>query len=65
MTWGAPSEDTPAGTQAFNEELGRMNLLSYPVSTLPSMLIMVALFYSLARTLNQLAGLKLTAALKR
>lgn len=56
---------SPAGTQAFNEELGRMNLLSYPVIALPSMLIMVALFYYLARTLNQLAGLKLTEALKR
>lgn len=61
-TWVVTS---PAGTQAFNEELGRMNLLSYPVIALPSMLIMVALFYYLARTLNQLAGLKLTEALKR
>ena len=56
---------SPAGTQAFNEELGRMNLLSYPVIALPSMLIMLALFYYLARTLNELAGLKLTEALKR
>ncbi len=61
-TWVVTS---PAGTQAFNEELGRMNLLSYPVIALPSMLIMVALFYYLARTLNHLAGLKLTEALKR
>lgn len=56
---------SPAGTQAFNEELGRMNLLSYPVIALPSMLIMLALFYYLARTLYQLAGLKLSEALKR
>lgn len=55
---------SPAGTQAFNEELGRMNLLSYPVIALPSMLIMLALFYYLARSLNQLAGLKMTHALK-
>ena len=61
-TWVVTS---PAGTQAFNEELGRMNLLSYPVIALPSMLIMLALFYYLARTLNQLAGLKLTEALRR
>jgi len=60
-TWVVTS---PAGTQAFNEELGRMNLLSYPVIALPSMLIMLALFSYLARTLNQLAGLKLTEALK-
>ena len=61
-TWVVTS---PAGTQAFNEELGRMNLLSYPVIALPSMLIMLALFSYLARALNQLAGLKLTEALKR
>ena len=42
-----------------------MNMLSYPVIALPSMLIMLALFYYLARTLNQLAGLKLVEALKR
>lgn len=56
---------SPAGTQAFNEELGHMNLLSYPVIALPSMLIILALFYYLARSLNQLAGLKLSEALKR
>jgi intracellular septation protein A len=56
---------SPAGTQAFNEELGRMNMLSYPVIALPSMLLMLALFYYLARSLNQLAGLKLSEALKR
>lgn len=61
-TWVVTS---PAGTQAFNEELGHMNLLSYPVIALPSMLIMLALFYYLARSLQQLAGLKLTEALKR
>lgn len=61
-TWVVTS---PAGTQAFNEELGRMNMLSYPVIALPSMLLMLALFYYLARSLNQLAGLKLTEALKR
>ena len=61
-TWIVTS---PAGTQAFNEELGQMTLLSYPVIALPSMLIMMALFYYLAKSLQQLAGLKLTEALKR
>ena len=61
-TWVVTS---PAGTQAFNEELGQMTLLSYPVIALPSMLIMLALFFYLARSINQLAGLKLTEALKR
>lgn len=52
--------NSPAGTPAFNEELGRMNLLSYPVIVLPSMLIMIAVFYYLSRTIYELAGLKLT-----
>lgn len=54
---------SPSGTPAFNEELGRLTLLSYPMIALPSMLIMmVALFY-LARSIRELAGLKLTDAL--
>ena len=61
-TWIVTS---PSGTQAFNEELGRMTLLSYPVIALPSMLIMLALLYYLARSLNQLAGMKLAEAIKR
>ena len=60
-TWIVSS---PAGTPAFNEELGRMNLLSYPVIALPSMLIMIAIFYYLSRTIYELAGLKLTEAMK-
>lgn len=56
--------NSPAGTPAFNEELGRMNLLSYPVIALPSMLIMIAVFYYLSRAIYELAGLKLTEAIK-
>ena len=55
---------SPAGTPAFNEELGRLTLLSYPMIALPSMLIMMAVLYYLARTIRELAGLKLTEALK-
>lgn len=57
--------NSPAGTPAFNEELGRMNLLSYPVIALPSMLIMAAVFYYLSRSIHELAGLKLTEAIKQ
>jgi len=56
--------NSPAGTPAFNEELGRMNLLSYPVIVLPSMLIMIAVLYYLSRAINKLAGLKLAEAMK-
>ncbi|KVW96652.1 VC0807 family protein [Thiobacillus denitrificans] len=55
---------SPSGTPAFNEELGRLTLLSYPMIALPSMLIMMAALYYLARTIRELAGLKLAEALK-
>ena len=60
-TWIVTS---PSGTTAFNEELGRLTLLSYPMIALPSMLIMAAALYYLVRTIHTLAGLKLTDALK-
>ncbi len=60
-TWIVTS---PTGTPAFNEELGRLTLLSYPMIVLPSMLIMMAVLYYLARTIRELAGLKLAEALK-
>ena len=55
---------SPTGTPAFNEELGQLTLLSYPMIALPSMLIMMAALYYLARTIRELAGLKLAEALK-
>lgn len=55
---------SPTGTPAFNEELGRLTLLSYPMIALPSMLIMTAALYYLARSIRELAGLKLSEALK-
>lgn len=55
---------SPAGIPAFNEELGRLTLLSYPMIALPSMLIMMAVLYYLARSIHKLAGLKLAEALK-
>ncbi len=48
-----------AGTEAFNEELGRLTLLSYPVIALPSMVMMAALLWWLASQARQLTGLTL------
>lgn len=56
---------SPAGTPGFNEELGRMNLLSYPMIALPATLIMMVVLYYLARSIHQLTGLKFTEALKQ
>ena len=61
-TWIVTS---PAGSQAFNEELGRLTLMSYPMIALPATLMMVAVLYYLARAVRQLAGLKLTDMLKQ
>lgn len=53
-TWIVTS---PTGTEAFNEELGRLTLLSYPMIALPSMLMMMAVLYYLVRSVRHLAGL--------
>jgi len=50
---------SPSGSTAFNEELGQMTLLSYPVIAIPSMLMMVAIFYYLWRTIHGMTGLTL------
>lgn len=50
---------SPAGSAAFNEELGQMTLLSYPVIALPSTVMMMAIFYYLWRTIHGMTGLKL------
>ncbi len=50
---------SPAGTEAFNEELGQMTLYSYPVIALPSMVMMLGIFYYLWRTIRDLTGLEL------
>ena len=48
---------SPSGSTAFNEELGQMTLLSYPVIVIPSMVMMVGIFYYLWRTIHGLTGL--------
>jgi intracellular septation protein A len=47
---------SPSGTQAFNEELGRMTLVSYPMIAIPSMIMMMLIFYYLWRTIRRLTG---------
>jgi len=48
---------SPSGSVAFNEELGRLTLLSYPMIAIPSMLMMLAIFYYLWRTIHGMTGL--------
>ena len=55
-TWIVTS---PAGSAAFNEELGQLTLISYPVIVIPSMAMMFAIFYFLWRSIHGLTDLKL------
>lgn len=48
---------SPAGSAAFNEELGQMTLLSYPMIAIPSTLMMIAIIYYLWRTIHGMTGL--------
>ncbi|GAB4330779.1 MAG: hypothetical protein OHK0038_05310 [Flammeovirgaceae bacterium] len=48
---------SPPGTPAFNEELGRMTALSFPVIAVPSTLIMFVALWYLVRKLSKLTQL--------
>lgn len=55
---------SPAGTEAFNAELGRLALLSYPLIALPSMAMTLGIVVHLARGARQLTGLTLGEMLR-
>ncbi|MDJ0833488.1 MAG: VC0807 family protein [Gammaproteobacteria bacterium] len=59
-TWIVTS---PSGSAMFNEELGRLTLISYPVIAIPSMVMMLAIFYFIWRSVHNLTGLKLEEVL--
>jgi len=50
---------SPTGSPGFNEELGRLTLVSYPMIAIPSMILMFGVLYYLWKTLHGLTGLKL------
>ncbi len=50
---------SPAGSTAFNEELGRMTALSYPVIVIPSMAIMIVALWYLLRQIRTLTHMEL------
>ncbi len=50
---------SPAGTPAFNEELGEMTLLSYPMIAVPSMIMMLGIMTFLWRTVRGMTGARL------
>lgn len=50
---------SPAGTTKFNEQLGEMTMLSYPVIAIPSMIMLIAIMFYVVKSLMKLTGLKL------
>jgi hypothetical protein len=52
------------GTTAFNEELGRMTALSYPVIVVPSMIIMIAALWYLFSRIRRLTDMDMEQILK-
>lgn len=50
---------SPSGSAAFNEELGQMTLLSYPIIAIPTTIMMMTIMYYLWRAIHDLTGLKL------
>ncbi len=49
----------PAGTVEFNEQLGRMQWMSWPVIVLPSMAMMMAALWGLLNGIKRLTGMEL------
>ena len=48
---------SPPGTEAFNAELGKMNALSWPVISLPTMAILMVILWKLIGGIGKLTGL--------
>lgn len=51
---------SPAGTVAFNEELGHMTLMSYPIIAIPSMVMLGGLMFYVTKVIKNLTGYKFT-----
>ncbi len=49
---------SPPGTEAYNAELGKMTALSFPVITIPSMVVMIVAILYLFRNITRLTHLR-------
>lgn len=56
---------SPAGTEAFNSELGRMTALSFPVITLPVTIVLTGTIFYIMMTVSRLTGLEPEEVLKQ
>lgn len=53
------------GTDAFNSELGRMTALSYPVITIPVMIVLFITIFYVFNTVGKLTGLEVEDMMKK
>lgn len=53
------------GTDAFNNELGRMTVLSYPVILLPVMIVLMGTIFYVLSTVTKLTGLQPEEAMRQ
>ena len=56
---------SPAGTVEFNEQLGEMTLISYPVIAIPSLVMLIAIMVYVVKSITQLTGLKFEQVLNQ
>jgi len=54
---------SPAGTTQFNEQLGEMTMLSYPVIAIPSTIMLFAIMFYVVKSVMKLTSLKLEQVL--
>lgn len=52
------------GSEAFNSELGTMNLLSYPVIVVPCMIVTIYTLFYVMRNIKELTGLKMEQVIR-
>ena len=55
---------SPAGTVEFNEQLGEMTALSYPMIAIPSTIMLLVIMVHVAKVITKLTGLKFEQVLQ-
>ena len=53
------------GSEKFNDQLGRMTALSYPVITIPVMIVLVVTIFYILNTVGKLTGLEIEEMMKQ
>ena len=56
---------SPAGTTEFNQEIGRMTAISFPVIALPSMLLLAVTVYYLLSCISEFTGVDIKRLMRK